>query len=148
MNRQTDLLKATQLIEGLTSMAVDIFYINGEPDDPEASDLESTIELVAEAQNLPDEVLEKSRKAIAAEREAIRREKDGGEAAPAPRENREETNVGSGIMSMIWELFDTAVRLDSQKQREQTFNSAQYIADFWGLEEQFIAAKPAIDLHY
>lgn len=137
MNRPTDLRKATQLIEGLTSMAVEIFYINGEPDDPEASDLESTIELVAEAQNLPNEVLEKNRKAIAAEREATRREKEGEEAVPAPQENREEKNKGSDIMGMIWELFDTAVRLDSQEKREQIFNSAQYIADFWGLEEQF-----------
>lgn len=141
MNRTTDSLKATQLIEGLTSMAVDIFYINGEPDDPEAIDLESTIELVAEAQSLPGEVLEKSRKAIAAEREAISREKNGEEAVPVPQENRKEKNVGSDIMAMIWELFDTAVRLDSQDKREQIFNSAQYIADFWGLEEQFSVAN-------
>jgi hypothetical protein len=133
-------MKATQLIEGLTSMAVEIFYINGEPDDPEISDLESTIELVAEAQSLPSEVLEKSRRAIAAEREATRREKDGEEVAPAPRENQEEKNEGSDIMAAIWELFDTAVRLDSQEKREQIFNSAQYIADFRGLEEQFIAS--------
>ncbi len=140
MNRTTDSMKATQLIEGLTSMAVEIFYINGEPDDPEISDLESTIELVAEAQSLPSEVLEKSRRAIAAEREATRREKDGEEVAPAPRENQEEKNEGSDIMAAIWELFDTAVRLDSQEKREQIFNSAQYIADFRGLEEQFIAS--------
>lgn len=142
MNRTTDLSKATQLIEGLTSLAVEIFYINGEPNDPEASDLESTIALVAEAQGLPSEVLEKSRKVIAVEREVTRREKEEGEeAVPATQENREEKNKGSDIMSMIWELFDTAVRLDSQEKREQVFNTAQYIADFWMLDEQFSAAN-------
>lgn len=141
MSRTTDLQKATQLIEGLTSMAVEIFYIYGEPDDPEISDMESTIELVAEAQSLPSEVLEKSRKAIADEREAIRREKDGEETASAPRENRDEKNAGSDVRAMIWELFDTAVRLDSQNHREQIFNTAQYISDFHGLEDQFSAVN-------
>ncbi len=141
MNRTTNLLKAAKLIEELTATAVEIFYVNGEPDDPEISDLESTIAMVAEAHGLPSEILEESRKTIAAEREATRREKNSEEAVPAAQESKEEKTEGSKIMTVIWELFESAVRLDSQEKREHVFNSAQYMADYRRLEDQFIDAN-------
>ena len=37
-------------------------------------------------------------------------------------------------MAIMWALFETAVRLDTQEKRERIFESARFVADYMGLD--------------
>jgi hypothetical protein len=136
MKKATNTLEAKELVEKLTLEAVNLFYLNGNPDDPEVGRLESTIELAAEAWDLPREVIEKSKETISAEREATRSEMRGEQAqGVVQQEELLQSYGGKEIMTVIWVLFETAVRLGAQEKREQVLQSAQFLAEYLGLEE-------------
>lgn len=136
MYKVTDALRANQLVEKLTLEVANLFCLNGEPDDPEVSRLESTIAIVAEAWDLPQEAIDKSKETIAAEREATRRIMRGEQAQGAiPKEEYLQSDGGDEIMAVLWALFETAVRLDTQEKREQVLQTAQFLAEYLGLEE-------------
>ncbi len=128
MAETTNMLGAEELVNKLTLETVNIFYLNGNPDDPEVSKLEATIALVAEAWNLPQSVIEKSRDTIAAEREVTLRLKTGEQVeGVVPKEEILSSDSGNEIMAVLWTLFETAVRLDTQDKRKQTLQSAHFL---------------------
>jgi hypothetical protein len=132
----TKTLGAKELIDKLTLEAVNIFYLIGNPDDLEVSRLESIIALVAEAWNLPQEIVEKSREIIAAERDATRREIRGEQVQGViSEEELPKGNSGEEIMVVLWMLFETVVRLDAQDKREQVLQCAHFWAEYLGMEE-------------
>ncbi len=142
MSKSVNTLEGTELIEKLALEAVDLFYLGGEPDNPDSEQLETAIKLVAEAWNLPQEATDKSLEAISAVREATRCEKNGEEAPPIPQEKRLipqerilESNGGGEIMAVIWGLFETSTRLDTQEKRERLMASAQFMSDYLGMDE-------------
>lgn len=136
MNRITNSLEANKLIEKLTLEAVNLFCLGGDPDDPEVRKLEETIALVAEAWNLPVDAIVKSRETIEIEREITRGEKCGEKTQTAiPQEEILQCNGGDDIMEVLWGLFETAVRLDTQEKRDHILQCARFMADYLGLEE-------------
>lgn len=136
MKRVTDALGATELVEKLTLEAVNLFYLGGKPDDPEVSKLEATITLVAEAWGLPQESVDKNKNIIETEREVTRREAQGEPTQGViPKEDLLQTDGSNEILAVLWGLFETAVRLDTQEKRELVLQSAQYMAEYLGLEE-------------
>lgn len=54
-------------------------------------------------------------------------------AAPAPKGDTW-TPMDEQILTLLWGLFDTAVRLESREEREQIRQLAQQMMDFHGLE--------------
>jgi hypothetical protein len=136
MKRITDSLNPNELIEKLTLETVNLFYLGGDPNDPEVNNLESTIALVAEAWELTQETIDKSIEVIAAEREATRREMQGEQAQGViPKEKILQGNDGGEIMKVLWGLFEAAIWLGTQEKREKLLQSAQFMAEYLGLEE-------------
>lgn len=142
MSKSANTLEATELIEKLALEAFNLFYLGGEPDNPDSKQLEMTIKLVAEAWNLPREAADKPLEAIAAVREATRCEKNGKEAPLIPQEKRLipqerilESNGGDEIMAVIWGLFEASTRLDTQEKRERLLTSARFMSDYLGMDE-------------
>jgi hypothetical protein len=142
MNKATNSLDAKQLVEKLTLEVVNLFYLNGNPDDPEVGKLESAIAMVAEAWDLPQEAIDKSKETIAAEREATRRIMCGEQAQGViPQEELLQSDGCGEITAVLWALFATAVRLDTQEKREQILERAQFLAEYLGLEEWITEAS-------
>ncbi|MEL7621957.1 MAG: hypothetical protein AAGU12_00055 [Clostridiales bacterium] len=135
MERATFSLTGNDLLNSLTINALDLFYVIGDPDDSEVSMLESAISLVAEAWDLSQEILAKSKTLIAAEREATRCEAQG-EPAPQPTEEKiPEHHADCTPISVLWGLFETATRLDTKDKQVEIFNCARFLAEYMGLEE-------------
>ena len=136
MNKITASLEANELIEKLTWEVVNLLYLGSSPDDPEGSKLESTIALVAEAWELPQEAIDKSKEIIATELEAINCLIRGEQAQKVIQQDKILQSDGGGeIMAILWGLFEAAIRLGAQEKREQILQSAQFIAEYLGLEE-------------
>ena len=146
MNKATHSLDAKQLVEKLTLEVVNLFYLNGDPEDPEVGKLEATIAMAAEAWDLPQEVTDKSKEIIAAEREATRRIMNGEQAQGViPKEELLSSDGCGEITAVLWALFATAVRLDTQEKREQVLERAQFLAEYLGLEEWItVADRPPV----
>ena len=143
MSRATNSLEANKLMDKLTLEAVNLFYIGGNPDDPEVRKLEEAIALVAEAWDLPENVIVKSRETIEIEREATRSEKSGEKTQTAiPQEEILQCNGGDDIMEVLWGLFETAVRLDTREKRDHILQCARFMADYLGLEEWVTNSDP------
>lgn len=136
-------LEANKLVEKLTLEAVTLFYLGGDPDEPEVSKLESAIRLIAEAWELSQETIDKSQETIATEREITRKVIQGEKAESVVSQDKIlHGNSGLEIMSVLWALFETSVKLDTQEKREEILENAHFIADYLGLEEWISNTDP------
>ncbi len=142
MEKVTDSLGENELVEKLTMEIINLLYLNGAPNKPEAVGLESTIALVAEAWELPQDVLDKSRAAIDAECEVMLLKLDGEEAHTTISQDKIlESYGGEGIMTILWGLFETSVRLDTKEKRRQVLQIARFLAEFLGMGEWLTDVK-------
>lgn len=126
------------LIEKLTLEAVNLFYLGGNPNDPEIKRLKSAVALVAEAWEMPPEVIKKSEEIIEIECDIAGGELQGAETnAGIPKDKILQSDGGNEIMEVLWGLFETATRLNTKEKREEILGTAQFMAEYLGLDEWF-----------
>lgn len=105
----------------------------------EVKPLEIGIRLLGKAWNLPEEDVQAQLDGIAEERESVMFQIPGDEL---PEDELLNSYDGAKIMELLWGLFNTAVRLDEQDDRDAILKLAKYMADYfdfdgWIMEKEF-----------
>ena len=105
----------------------------------EVKPLEAGIRLLGKAWDLPEEDVQAQLDGIAEERENLMFQIPEDEL---PEDELLNSYDGAKIMELLWGLFNTAVRLDEQDDRNAILKLAKYMADYldfdgWIMEKEF-----------
>jgi len=127
---ETPELKYTNLIAKLSIAAVELFSLGAEDDSGEIIIIRDIIPLIAKVWALPDETATKA-VAYIEQNLAAGNNTDGGRPKVSVLLGE---HSGDEMVSLIWSLLETLVRVDSLYDRELIAEMITYIKDFWDIE--------------
>ncbi len=121
-----------KLLQQVTTEAINLLALGGEDKNGDAASLEAGTALIAKAWGLPQELAENSRTLIDRQKKLV--EKATGESA-LPDDQLLEPYDGPMIAELVWGLFETAVKLDSLRDRTAVHQMALLLAEALDFDE-------------
>ena len=129
--------RAKELQVRITKEALALMVIHGESvstaastEDISVAHFEQAVTLIGKAWNLPAEATTESLSLIQKERDALRKIASGEDVPHVlPEEELPMNATGMETLDNVWDLFETAVQMDSREQRMAMFKLAGELAE-------------------
>lgn len=121
-----------KILRQITAEAIGALALGSKPGSDPVSLMETGVNLIAKAWELPQETLQHSLDLIQREQQIIL---NGGTGDVLPQDELLETYDGPMIIELLWGLFGTAVKLEEAEDRKAIHRLALLVAECLNLDE-------------
>ena len=128
-----------KLLRQITAEAINALALGGADMIGDVAPLEAGVGLIAKAWNLPQESLQASTDLIQKEKDLVR---SGSSEAALPDSEMLEPYDGKMIVALLWDLFETAVKLEETQDRMAIYDLALLVAESLNLDSWIAECGP------